>query len=120
VYNGTRAVAVNPNGAVNATGAPAAPGDIELLYFSGIGVPEVTVATGEGSPAAEPLGRAKYPSTIKINGAPVEVFYLGLAPGYPALCQANFRVPDLPPGDYPLTITVNGEESNSVILTIGR
>lgn len=119
VYNGNRAVAVNATGAVNATTAGAKPGDVELLYFSGIGVPkDAIVATGAGSPSAEPLGRSKYPSTIKLNGQPVEVFYLGLAPGYPALCQANFRIPSLPPGDYPLTITVNGEESNVAMLTI--
>lgn len=118
VYNGNRAVAVNPTGAVNATNAGAKPGDIELLYFSGIGVPAVSVATGAGSPSAEPLGRSKYASSIKLNGQAVEVFYLGLAPSYPALCQANFRIPNLPPGDYPLTITVNGEESNVAMLTI--
>ncbi|HEV8145546.1 MAG TPA: hypothetical protein VGP79_04165 [Bryobacteraceae bacterium] len=119
VYNGNRAVAVNPNGSVNASNAPALPGDVELLYFSGIGVPEVPVATGAGSPSAEPLGRAKYPFEIRLNGQPVEVFYLGLAPGFPALCQANFRIPSLPPGDYQLTIIVNGEVSNTVILSVG-
>jgi uncharacterized protein (TIGR03437 family) len=119
VYNGNRAVAVNPNGGVNAANAGAKPGDIELLYFSGIGVPGVAVATGAGSPSVEPLGRSQYASSIKLNGQAVEVFYLGLAPGYPALCQANFRIPNLPPGDYPLTITVNGEESNVAMLTVG-
>lgn len=118
VYNGNRAVAVNPNGAVNASNAGAKPGDVELLYFTGIGVPQGNVATGAGSPGTEPLGRSKYASSIKLNGQEVEVFYLGLAPGYPALCQANFRIPQLPPGDYPLTITVNGEESNIAILTV--
>ncbi|MEI9814833.1 MAG: hypothetical protein WDO18_20315 [Acidobacteriota bacterium] len=118
VYNGNHAVAVNPTGAVNAANAGAKPGDIELLYFSGIGIPQTPVATGEGSPSVEPLGRSNFLSRIKVNGQPVEVFYLGLAPTYPALCQANFRVPDLPPGDYPLTITVNGEESNIAILSI--
>ncbi|MEO5925703.1 MAG: hypothetical protein ABIR70_17935 [Bryobacteraceae bacterium] len=118
VYNGDHAVAVNPSGAVNAAGVGAKPGEIELLYFSGIGVPNTPVATGAGSPSADPLGRSQYPSSIKVNGQTVEVFYLGLAPGYPALCQANFKIPSLPPGDYSLTVTVNGEESNVTKLTI--
>ncbi|MEI9812088.1 MAG: hypothetical protein WDO18_05170 [Acidobacteriota bacterium] len=119
VYNGTRAVAVNPNGSVNAQNAPAKPGDVELLYFSGIGVPDVTVATGEGSPS-DPLARAKYQYQIKLNGQVVDVAYLGLAPTFPALCQANFTIPNLPAGEYELVMVINGEESNKTILTIGN
>jgi uncharacterized protein (TIGR03437 family) len=118
VYNGNRAVAVNQNGSVNAQNAPAAPGEIELLYFSGIGIPDVPVATGEASPV-NPLARANFSFEIRIHGQPVEIFYLGLAPGYPALCQANFRIPNLPAGEYELKMIINGEESNTVMISIG-
>jgi uncharacterized protein (TIGR03437 family) len=104
---------------VNASNAAAKPGDVELLYFSGIGIPDVTVATGEGSPV-NPLARANYPYEIQLNGQKVDIAYLGLAPGYPALCQANFVIPNLAPGDYELKMVINGEESNTTILTVGN
>ena len=64
LFGGNRAVAVNQNGAVNTSGTPAAPGDFEVVYFSGIGAPDQPVATGAGAPTAEPLARSKYPFSI--------------------------------------------------------
>ncbi len=119
VFDGTRAVAVNADGQVNTASAPAAGDDIELLYLSGIGLPDQPVSTGAAAPSAEPLARAQYPYSITLDGQPVEVLYLGLAPGYPALAQANFRVPNLPPKDYALVVTINGIPSNSTLFTIG-
>src|SRR5258706_6887648 len=120
VYNTNRAVAVNADGNLNGPDKPALAGDVELMFLTGIGTPDHPVATGAGAPSAEPLARVQYPYSITINGQSVQVFYLGLAPGYPALVQANFLVPNLPPGDYPLVVTVNGEASNTVMFAIGR
>jgi adhesin/invasin len=118
LFNGDRAVVVNQDYSVNTGGNPAAGGTFGTVYFSGIGVPDTAVRTGEGAPAAEPLARSKYPSSIRINGQPVEVLYLGLAPTYPALAQANFRFPSLPPGDYKMVISVNGVDSNEAVISI--
>ena len=119
VFAGNRALAVNAfDGNVNTTSTPALPQDVEILYFSGIGIPDHPVVTGAGAPGQEPLARAKYSYSIKVNGQEVTVDYLGLAPGFPALAQANFRVPNLPAGDYELTLTVNGQESNKTVISI--
>jgi uncharacterized protein (TIGR03437 family) len=119
VYNtANQATAVNPDGSVNAPNKPAAPGDIEVLYLTGIGIPDHPVATGAASPSVEPLARVQYPYTITINGQNVQVYYLGMAPGYPALVQANLLIPTLPAGDYPLVVTVNGVASNAAVISI--
>ena len=118
IYNGNRAVAVNPNSSVNGPDAPATPGSYVLLYLSGIGQPDHPVATGAPAPSAEPFARVAYPYSITVNGQPVDAPYLGLAPGYPALAQANVLVPNLPAGDYSLVVTVNGVRSNSGLISI--
>ncbi len=117
IYNGNRAVAVNPDGSVNGPSAPARPGDVLVLYLSGLGVTTPPVATGAAAPG-DPLAQVAYTHGITVGGLPAEVFYLGQTPGYPSLAQANFKVPDLPPGDYQIVVTINGVSSNAVLLTI--
>jgi uncharacterized protein (TIGR03437 family) len=120
VYGGTHAVAVNQDGQVNATAVPARPSEIEVLYLTGIGQATPAVATGVGAPSVSPFSMVNYSASITLNGQPCETFFLGLAPGFPALAQANFRIPNLPPGDYPLVVTVNGVASDPATLTVGR
>jgi uncharacterized protein (TIGR03437 family) len=116
---GTQAIAVNQNGTVNTPASPAHAGDYEVLYLSGIGVPDHAVPTGAASPTAEPLARSQYAYTITLNGTATPTFFLGYAPGYPALVQANFQVPSsLAPGDYSLVVTVNGAASKPTILSV--
>ena len=116
---GTQAIAVNQDGTVNTPANLAHPGDYEVLYLSGIGIPDHPVATGASSPTAEPLARSQYSYTITLNGAATQTFFLGYAPGYPALVQANFQIPTkLTPADYSLVVTVNGESSKPTILSV--
>jgi uncharacterized protein (TIGR03437 family) len=116
---GTQAIAVNQNGTVNTPSNPAHPGDYEVLYLSGIGIPDHPVPTGAASPTAEPLARSQYPYTITLKGTATQTFFLGYAPGYPALVQANFQIPaNLTPGDVPLVVTVNGESSTATVLSV--
>ncbi len=117
LFNGNRAVVVNQDGAVNTPQTAAPGGSYGVLYFSGIGIPDQAVGTGEGAPS-DPLARAKYPNSIRINGEPVQLLYFGLAPTYPALAQANFQFPSLPPGDYEMVVVVNGQESNKALISI--
>jgi uncharacterized protein (TIGR03437 family) len=53
-----------------------------------------------------------------VGGQPVTQYYLGLTPGFVGLYQANFQVPNVASGDYPLVITVNGASSNAPVLSI--
>ena len=112
---GTQALAVNLNGTVNTPSAPAHAGDIEVLYLSGIGIPTLPVATGAASPSLAPFALANYPYSITLGAKTTTVYFLGYAPGFPALVQANFQIPtDLAPGDYQVVVTVNGESSSSI------
>lgn len=118
VYNGNRGVIVNPNGSVNAANAPARPGDVVVAYLSGIGVPTPTVATGQAAPLA-PLSHVNYTYSIRVGNATATSYFLGQTPGYPSLAQANFAIPNLPPGDYDVALTVNGVASDPVRITVG-
>ena len=44
--------------------------------------------------------------------------FLGLAPGFVGLAQANILLPNLPAGDYPLVIVVGGAMSTSAVISI--
>lgn len=117
-YGANRAVAVNPSGAVNAVGVGASAGDYIVVYLTGIGALDTTVAAGAASPTS-PLARAAQSSSATIGDRAAELAFLGLAPGFVGLAQANVRVPDgLAAGDQPLVITVGGVASNRVLMTV--
>lgn len=116
---GTQAVAVNQDGTVNSANTPAHPGDIEVLYLTGIGVPTVKVATGAASPTSPPFALVAYPYAITVGGQQTVTYFLGYAPGYPALVQANFQIPPgLAPGDYQVVVTVNGSASIPATISV--
>jgi uncharacterized protein (TIGR03437 family) len=45
--------------------------------------------------------------------------YLGLTPGFVGLYQANFIVPAIAPGSYPVVVTVGGMSSNAASIAVG-
>ena len=48
-----------------------------------------------------------------------QVAFAGLAPGFVGLVQVNIVVPsDLQTGNYPLTVTIGSETSNSATISI--
>jgi uncharacterized protein (TIGR03437 family) len=113
------AAALNGNYSVNSSQNPATPGGYLLLYATGLGA--VTPAVTDGSPApSSPLSYTVAKVLVTIGGQPATVAYAGLAPGFAGLSQLNVLVPNLPPGDYPLVITVNDVASNAATVTIGQ
>ena len=115
---GTQAVAVNQDGTENTSSNPAHGGDVETLYLTGIGVPTTPIPTGAPSPSSPPLAMANYPYTITLNGQQTSVGYLGYAPGFPALVQADFTIPPGLTGNLSLVVTVNGQSSAPTIITV--
>ncbi len=116
-YGANRAVVQNQDGSLNGPQTPAPAGSVIVVYLTGQGRLDNRVPTGSPAPAA-PLSRAVLPASGAIGGRICEIFFLGLAPGFVGLAQANLRVPDLPPGDYPLVLTVGGVASPPATVTV--
>jgi hypothetical protein len=58
--------------------------------------------------------RSFYPSPYQ-----AQVFFAGLAPGFPGLYQVNVIVPaDLSPGTQPISVTVGGKTSKAVNIAV--
>ena len=89
-----------------------------IIYVTGLGAVTNPVATGEPAPLA-PLSVAIAPVTATIGGLDATVQFAGLTPGSIGLGQVNLFIPDLPPGDYAVVITVGGVASNSLLITVG-
>lgn len=102
--------------AVNA-GSPATPGEVVILYLTGLGEvwPAGTAGTGGGDgSAASPLNLTQQDVAIQIGGQPADVLYSGLAPYFAGLYQINFRMPlTLLNGGSAITISAAGSVSQA-------
>ncbi len=118
VYSNNRAVVVNQSGTVNAANAGAAVGDEVVAYFTGGG--PVTAAGKLVTGAADPAGLSPVTgnSTVTVGGINATVPYIGLTPGAIGLYQANFFVPQIAKGTYPVVITISGQPSNNPVMTV--
>ena len=117
-YGTNRAVAVNYPSPLNSDTAPVSVGQELIVYFTGIG--PTTNPPGDGATnSTTTLSPATSTFSASVGGVDAPVMFLGLAPGFVGLAQANIMVPFLYSGDYPLTITVNNAVSASSLVTVG-
>lgn len=114
VYSNNHAVVVNrDNITVNSATAAAAVGDEVVAYFTGGGpVQAGKLTTGAVDPPNLQVTGAN--PTVTVGGMNATVVYMGLTSGGIGLYQANFIVPNLPKGSYPVVITIGGTASNSL------
>ncbi len=112
-----RAVVQNSDYTVNNADNGAAPDSYAVAYLTGAGDVDNPVATGAVA-GSNPLSKHKAQITATVNGTQAEVVFAGLTPQFIGLTQVNFRVPGLPAGTYPLVISVNGQLSNSAMITV--
>ena len=115
--NGNQAIVQNPNGSINSSSSPAHVGDVLVAYLTGGGaVDSSSWITGAPSPNAQASVTAPY--SLTVGTEPAQVEYLGLTPGFVGLYQANFKLPSLTPGDYPIVVTVAGNASNAATVAV--
>lgn len=93
---------------------PATPTQTLTLYPTGLGPTNPTINVG-------PTPTAGYPTdtmpTINIGGVQANVLFSGLS-SYAGLYQVNFTVPPNLQGYQPVTISIDGQTSNTVYLPI--
>ena len=94
---------------------PASPGEVMLIYCTGLGAvsnPPADGAAGSGqSTTAKP--------TVTIGGQKGTVQFSGLAPGFVGLNQVNVQLPaTLKSGNQAVVLEIDGASSNSVLLPV--
>jgi len=89
------AVATSATGAVLTSSAPAHPGDLVVLYATGLGQTDPTAVYRQLPKTAAPLARLA-DFSILLDGVPVDrslIAYAGIAPGFAGLYQINVTLP---------------------------
>ena len=90
------AIATRADGSVVTPANPAKPGEVVVLYATGLGRTVPDAGYGEVPTTAAPIAK---PGDLKITlgGAPVDprqILYAGVAPGFGGLYQINLKLPD--------------------------
>jgi uncharacterized protein (TIGR03437 family) len=118
VYRGYGLAIRNSNGQIVGIDNPVAPGDVIILYTTGLGPVTVDVIDGDPAPS-DPLAYTQDPFDALVNGERCDVLFSGLAPGFTGLYQLNLRLPDdLPPGDLDLQISTPYANSGTVKIPV--
>jgi len=116
-FGANRAVAQNSNYTLNNTGSGAAVGSFVIVYMTGGGAVDPSIETGAAA-LPSPPSYVKAHSSATIGGKPADVLFLGMAPYFVGIVQADIKIPSLPAGDHPVVITVGGAESNAPLVTV--
>lgn len=99
----------------NSESAKARAGSIVLIYATGTGTVNPTVADGAAAPGA-PLAQTTSVPVVFFGSEPGAVLFSGLAPGFVGLWQINVRLPasNLPSGQVPVFVGIGGLAGNAV------
>ena len=118
-YNGNYAVGLlYPNYSLIGPSNPARPGDVVVLYTTGLGPLNQNLRDGYGAPY-DPLAYTREPFQVLVNGQVCQVFFSGLGPGYVGLYQVNMILPNnLPRGNLTIQIVSPYANSNVAILPV--
>jgi minor extracellular serine protease Vpr len=92
---------------------PAVRGTIITLYANGLGPVNNQPASGDPSPAAEPLARTTTTPVVMFGTTQAtDISFSGMTPNTTGLYQINVTVPaSLVPGNTPLTVSIGGKTS---------
>jgi uncharacterized protein (TIGR03437 family) len=101
---------------VNAA-SPAVGGETVLIYLTGMGAVNPTVADGVGPTV---LTNTVSQPTVLVGGTAGNVAFSGLAPGFPGLYQINVTLPAFQPGQgsLPLAISTSNAFHDQVVIPV--
>jgi uncharacterized protein (TIGR03437 family) len=98
---------------------PASAGSFILIFCTGLGAVTNQPPTGSPGPT-NPLARTTTMPTVTIGGAPANVHFAGLAPGFVGLYQINAEVPvgTATGPSVPVVVSIGGIDSNTVMIAV--
>ncbi len=95
---------------------PAKPGDVIILWGTGLGPTSPSAPVGAETPATATYNTATAVS-VTVGGKPATVYGAALAPGYAGLYQVAIQIPAaLANGDYPVIATIAEASSPATTL----
>jgi uncharacterized protein (TIGR03437 family) len=112
---------LHPDGRQVSTAAPAAPGETVVIYMTGLGQVNGTLATGQPAPAS-PLLSVTNPVQVMFGSAgPLIPSFAGLTPGFVGVYQVNVTVPsNLATNTYPVRVLSTGNTSPPTNVPVGK
>ena len=102
---------------------PAKVGDTLTIYAIGLGPTSPAVATGQGSPTAEPFARLTTTPVVRFGDNPFSPAatpsFAALSPGFAGLYQVNVQIPpEAPKGVVGVTVVFPDSSSNVALIAI--
>jgi uncharacterized protein (TIGR03437 family) len=117
LLDATTAIATHADGRVITEDQPAAPGEVVILYATGLGTTLPPQVYGRLATAAAPLLHPEQ-SQVLLQGEAVPqaaVEYAGIAPGFAGLYQINLRLPASVTPDPEIRVQIGTERSPECI-----
>ena len=107
-------LAVAPNTFPGALTVAAKPGEVVILWATGLGPTTPPVPAGIQVPADQTYATSD-PVEVTVGDAKAHVYGAALSPGFAGLYQVAIQVPELADGDYPIKATVGGASSSDQV-----
>jgi uncharacterized protein (TIGR03437 family) len=114
VPSSTDGLFYNTKGTLISSTVLANPGDVLTLYATGLGATNPPLVAGVAPTGLTPTAVTP---TLSVGGANATISFAG-ASSTPSLYQINFIVPTTVQGTVPVTLSISGQTSNSVMLTL--
>jgi uncharacterized protein (TIGR03437 family) len=112
------AAALDQNNNVITTSNPVAQGSVVQLFANGLGPVNNQPASGDPAPSAPSLATTTTTPIVTIGGVNAQVKFSGMTPGNAALYQINAVVPNASAGLQPITISIGGVVSPTVLIPV--